>query len=414
MWNRRELKKNAKYSLKLNYIACIAVCFIMVFIAGEYQSTVQFILKYDTRNVVNLKYDAEQKARIVGEIEALCGGDLTNVDEKTLESAIGSVSDEYNIHNKRALRSWVQIYKQKGVSALNFKEVTLFGIAGETSNWKTITRTLEMLGSDKVKINKNINLTEEQFSYFFDLATKKISSELGVVCYLFRLFTNKDTVRVLIYFVCALLSLLVTIFVAAPLIVGERRFFLENRTYHGTKIGRIGFLFKARYFKPTFIMLLRNVYMMLWLFTIVGGIIKFYEYEMVPFILAENPSIDRKKVFSLSKQLMKGNKWNSFVIDISFYPFVIVTALVSAGIAAIIFGFAFNVVLVAEICSGIVMALFLNPYRMATKAELYIALRKEAIKSNYEFSEELKDEYLDLDLLEEKIGSLEKTTEPAK
>ncbi|MDE6149935.1 MAG: hypothetical protein K2F81_07570, partial [Ruminococcus sp.] len=59
MWKRKELKKAARHSLKLNYIACIAVCFIMMFIASEYQSTVQFISEYDTKNVANLRYDTD-------------------------------------------------------------------------------------------------------------------------------------------------------------------------------------------------------------------------------------------------------------------------------------------------------------------------------------------------------------------
>ena len=410
MWKRKELKQNAKRSLKLNYIACIAVCFIMVFIAGEYQSSVQFILKYDTRNVVNLKYDAEQKAQIVHEIEKQCDGDLKKADDKALNEAIDKVSEKYKIKHKDSLKSWVEVYKQKGVSALNFKEVTFFGASGETSNWRVVKRTLEMFGSGTVVIEKKINLTEDQVSYLFDLLTKNITSEIGIVCYLFRLITFKDMVRVLIYLFCALLSMLIAVFVAAPLKVGERRFFLENRTYHGTNIGRIGFLFKVRYFKPTIIMLLRNIYISLWSFTIAGGIIKYYEYAMIPFILAENPKIDRKKAFNLSRQMMTGNKFKCFLLDISFYPWIIVTSAVSAAVALLIFDFAFEVLLTAEICSGLLMVLFLNPYKTATKTELYIVLRKEAILGKYEFYEELNDEYLDLDLLEERKNNLTEVT----
>ena len=34
--DRKKIKQSAKGRVKRNYIACIAVCFIMVFIAGEY------------------------------------------------------------------------------------------------------------------------------------------------------------------------------------------------------------------------------------------------------------------------------------------------------------------------------------------------------------------------------------------
>ena len=38
---------------------------------------------------------------------------------------------------------------------------------------------------------------------------------------------------------------------------------------------------------------------------------------MIPYILAENPKIQRKKAFKLSKKMMKGNKWKTFILDLS-------------------------------------------------------------------------------------------------
>ncbi len=403
MWKRKELKKAARHSLKLNYIACIAVCFIMMFIASEYQSTVQFISEYDTKNVANLRYDTDQKIEIVKEIEQLSGGDLVKAGENKIRKAIDKIAEKYDISDKDDLSSWVEIYKEKGASALNFKEVTFFGTTGENSNWRTVTRTIEILGSDDVEINSEINLNEEKIAYFFDIATKEDSSKIGVINSIIRLFSSNETLRTLISLSTSVLSFLIAIFVAGPLIVGERRFFLENRTYHGTRIGRIGFLFRERHFRPILTMLLMDLYTFLWSLTIIGGIIKTYEYEMIPYILAENPQIERKKAFKLSKQMMKGNKWRSFVIDLSFYPWVIVITLVIAVASALITGTPLKSKLIAEICCAIFMMMFLNPYKTATKTELYIALRKEAIKNNYQYSEELNDKYLDLDLMEEQM-----------
>ena len=59
---------------------------------------------------------------------------------------------------------------------------------------------------------------------------------------------------------------------------------------------------------------------------------------MIPYILAENPEIERKKAFKLSKQMMKGNKWRSFVIDLSFYPWIIAITLIIAVASALITG----------------------------------------------------------------------------
>lgn len=404
MWNRKELKNAAKHSIKMNYIACIAVCFIMMFIAGEYESTVQFISKYDAKNVANLKYDTDQKIEIVKEIEQLTGGDLLKAGEDQISKAVDKISEKYDISAKDDLKTWVEIYKEKGASALNFKEVTFFGTTGETSNWRTVTRTLEILGSDEIEIDSEVDLNEEQFAYFFDMATKDDSPKIGVINSVIRLFSSNEILRTLISLATSVLSFLMAIFVAGPLIVGEKRFFLENHTYHGTRIGRMGFLFRERHFRPILTMLIMDLYTFLWSLTIVGGIIKTYEYEMIPYILAENPEIERKKAFKLSKQMMKGNKWRSFVIDLSFYPWIISITLIIALASVLITGTPLKSTLIAEICCAVFMMLFLNPYKTATKAELYIALRKEAIKNNYRFSEELNDKYLDLDLLEEQMN----------
>lgn len=405
MWNRKELKNAAKHSIKMNYIACIAVCFIMMFIAGEYESTVQFISKYDAKNVANLKYDTDQKIEIVKEIEQLTGGDLLKAGEDQISKAVDKISEKYDISAKDDLKAWVEIYKEKGASALNFKEVTFFGTTGETSNWRTVTRTLEILGSDEIEIDSEVDLNEEQFAYFFDMATKDDSPKIGVINSVIRLFSSNEILRTLISLATSVLSFLIAIFVAGPLIVGEKRFFLENRTYHGTRIGRMGFLFRERHFRPILTMLIMDLYTFLWSLTIVGGIIKTYEYEMIPYILAENPEIERKKAFKLSKQMMKGNKWRSFVIDLSFYPWIIAITLIIAVASVLITGTPLKSTLIAEICCAVFMMLFLNPYKTATKAELYIALRKEAIKNNYRFSEELNDKYLDLDLLEDQMNN---------
>ena len=57
------------------------------------------------------------------------------------------------------------------------------------------------------------------------------------------------------------------------------------------------------------IMFLKSLYTFLWtLLLIVPGIIKSYEYRMVPYILSENPAIDSKRAFELSKRMMDGQK----------------------------------------------------------------------------------------------------------
>ena len=84
-------------------------------------------------------------------------------------------------------------------------------------------------------------------------------------------------------------------------------------------------------------MCLRDVYTFLWcLLFLVPGIVKSYEYLMVPYILSEHPDMQAKEVFSASRQLMRGQKWKAFVLDLSFLGWAILSGM-TFGILGIFF-----------------------------------------------------------------------------
>lgn len=88
---------------------------------------------------------------------------------------------------------------------------------------------------------------------------------------------------------------------------------------------------------------------------------------MIPYILAENPKIERKKAFKLSKEMMKGNKWKTFILDLSFLGWELLS----------IFTF------------GLLNIFYINPYKVATTVELYEVLKKQIISQKSEYYEEL-------------------------
>ena len=88
---------------------------------------------------------------------------------------------------------------------------------------------------------------------------------------------------------------------------------------------------------------------------------------MIPYILAENPKIQRKKAFKLSKKMMKGNKWKTFILDLSFLGWELLS----------IFTF------------GLLNIFYINPYKVATTVELYEVLKKQIISQKSEYYEEL-------------------------
>lgn len=120
-----------------------------------------------------------------------------------------------------------------------------------------------------------------------------------------------------------IVSALLGIFLFNPLEVGGCRFFMENSEYQPT-VGRLGFAFqKGMYGKTVLTLFLRKLFIALWsLLLIVPGIVKAYEYRMVPYLLADDPNMTRQDAFRLSKELMYGQKWNTFVLDLSFLGWV--------------------------------------------------------------------------------------------
>ena len=167
------------------------------------------------------------------------------------------------------------------------------------------------------------------------------------------LFKNRIWASVIII-IGAVLSLFYWIFVSKVLEVGNARFFLENKKYTKTKANKL--ILPYRLGKTTHIaytMFLKNLYTILWSFTIVGGFIKNYSYYLVPYILAENPNMKTKDILKLSRDMMDGYKWEMFKLDISFIGYYLLGII------------TFNI-------SNLV---FTNPYINCTKAETYMFIR---------------------------------------
>ncbi|WP_124100516.1 DUF975 family protein [Ruminococcus sp. Marseille-P6503] len=397
VWTRKGIKRDAKANLKKNYIACFAVCFIMVFIAGQYGGTTQFISSYDNENVADIRYSGDFKRDIVQELK------------KTGLSAV-EISEKYHISDSEAVGRWEKIYDELGPEALNSKEISLFNMGAENSNWNIVHKATGWIIKTENNIDKafddGVDRLIQTAADSFDSVTKQHSSKFQVVNAVIELFSRRYTWEIVVTCISAFFSMLFSIFVANVLIVGEKRFFLESRTYHGTKIGRMGFLYKDRIYKPVKTMLVKDVFTVLWTLTIIGAFIKPFEYMMIPYILAENPSIDTKHAFRLSRQMMKGNKWKAAKLWLSYVPWYI-AASVPASLIGLVFlgntsGIHANVVI--NVFVGILCLMFLNPYKTASETELYIILRRKAIRESYPYSEELNDRYLDLDLLEEQLG----------
>lgn len=83
-------------------------------------------------------------------------------------------------------------------------------------------------------------------------------------------------------------------------------------------------------------MFMKNLFFALWSLTIAGMFIKQYSYRLVPFIMAENPDIKWKDAITLSRKMMNGNKWRTFVFDLSFWYWYLLK-FITAGLVGVFF-----------------------------------------------------------------------------
>ena len=129
-----------------------------------------------------------------------------------------------------------------------------------------------------------------------------------------------------------ILGIIYSIFIINPLNVGKARYFLENREGVAERE-------TARFakFMP-----------------------RMFEYSQISYILAENPGLNSHRVFQMTREMTMGNKWDIFVLYLSFIGWMILSSF-TCGIVGVA----------------------VMPYMEATYAELYITLRDEYIDAGY-------------------------------
>ena len=145
------------------------------------------------------------------------------------------------------------------------------------------------------------------------------------------------SIVIAILLVIALLASLYTIFVGNAVSVGGCRYFMENRE-HQTSASKVFYGFQnGRYGNVVKTMFFRDLFILLWtLLLIVPGIIKSYSYRLVPYILSENPHMDRKRALELSQQMMDGHKMEAFVLELSFFGWFLLSTL-TCGLVGIFY-----------------------------------------------------------------------------
>lgn len=324
-FKRKELVKNAKKNLKKHYWLLVAVCLFAAFIGSEYTETMEAFKSLGTVNneiqgaaSVEANVDTVANSSVVSSVVQAMGAVITGDEDFGRTQSDAKVSEAKDNATKVLGRT-------RGVFASLVNGITSGGIV---------------------------------FT-FVDSLSSVISSRRAVV---------------LILLIAALMVyVFITFFIKKTYLVISRRIVLETRTYDAVPPGKFMFLLRVkRWMKASWVLIVNNVYEILWSLTIVGIFVKHFSYMLVPYIIAENPDMKANEAITLSRKMMKGYKWRAFLYGLSFIGWTVI------GMATL----------------GVVGVLFVNPYKAAFYAEFYANVRAVYLEKEPEAVKWLNDSYL--------------------
>lgn len=321
MKTRKEMKARAKKVLRKHYWLFVVLCLTAGFIGSEFRAT------YSVSDT-----ESEETEDTSVNVTSLM---TTKMSDQLINTLIATAGDEDEAYRELSRQSIEETIQNTSETAI--------------------------LGRSRGVISRIVNSVSSG-EYLATLAIT-LRSATG----------SKNAAIAIMIIVSALLYLFVQVFVISVYKVILRRMILEGDRYEKVPIQRVWFLARVkRWFHTGWVLLRVSIQHILWSLTIIGGIIKYFSYIMVPFILAENPNMSSKEAIGLSCRMMKGHKWEYFKLEFSFILWDLLGALTFS----------------------ILDLLFTNPYKLVTTSQYYQELRKLAIEKNIPGAELLNDTYL--------------------
>ncbi|MCR5208843.1 MAG: DUF975 family protein [Lachnospiraceae bacterium] len=223
-----------------------------------------------------------------------------------------------------------------------------FGTAAEVDTVEDTDADTDEDANDEADDNEVTNQGDVEFAQSFsDSAAQKGVKVAALII--------GGIVAVVIVLLVLVIASVVSAFVLNPFELGCCRFFYRNLD-EPAKVSNVVYAFDHNYMNLVKNLFFRDLYVMLWsLLFIIPGIVKAYEYRMIPYILQDNPEMSKDEVFDLSRKMMTGNKWKAFVLDLSFMGWHILS-LFTCGLLSIF---------------------YVSPYQNSTNAALYEAIKLE-------------------------------------
>lgn len=386
--NRKTIKKRARALLKAHYGLIVVIFIISSIIGVENASSVHGILTTMSNISKQQERTLEGYSRTILDRRFSGYGDILKYfskgfsDDSVLNSAI-------DIQNK--VQEGLQSGSQVITDALtdtpqNLTDNIKDGTSSIADRFSGITDDVLGITDNISESAKNVN--EERKTEY--LGPVEVSTRDGVIADIVntltsglifnRIFTgivsiigNESWAAIVFLVMLLLLAMFIWVFILRVFILITRRFILECRVYKTVPIRRWMYLIRAgKWFHSAWVLFATTAVTWLWMLTIVGGVIKYYQYRMVPYILSENPAVSATEAMKLSAEMMYRHKMECFKLDISFLGWRIL------GILTL----------------GIVDVFYVNPYIGAAMGEYYTFLRENAKKRKLLYSDLLNDKYL--------------------
>ena len=252
---------------------------------------------------------------------------------------------------------WTRVQlKDKAKQALknNYWKIILVSLLVGLIGGGTATGVTNVLESDSGssweseldnEIKGELDIYEDEFDNGFSSGDIGGISTIGVAGFLIIF----GIVFLFVLAIALVVGFVYSAFIYNPLGVGTSRFFFQSLN-EKAEVKEIAFAFDHNYKNVVKILFVRDIKILLWsLLFIIPGIIKSYEYYMMPYLLAENPNLTKDEAFRLSKQMMSGNKFETFVLELSFIWWDVLSAMTA----------------------GVVGIFYVQPYKNLTYAALY-------------------------------------------
>lgn len=183
----------------------------------------------------------------------------------------------------------------------------------------------EMYSGDSFKLEYQLNATSVQDGIDLLPVDNALASFLGRIAL---------PAAALIFIPLTLLifaaGLALQVFVMGPLSLGAYRYFRQNDLDEGRQdISELLWAFRSPHYRNMVkILFFMTLKLIAWsLLFIIPGIVKSYEYSMIPYILVRNPEMPSGEVFALTRELTLGRKGALFVLDLSFIGWFLVGSI---------------------------------------------------------------------------------------